>query len=136
MGMPEEEDSAGNPNSPNETSPGGYIPVNNDFDEENITPRGAALLDNEPDSSQGHRIKTVAGQLVDDELRYASLSIGVNCAGTQNPPTGSWTISLPAGIMMWQWHPNGTQVRPEPHWGRVVSGDTSVDEVSPKNYTP
>lgn len=53
-----------------EEDPGGFMPVNGDFDEQNATHSGSPLLDNQPHTGTGHRI--VAN---DAELRQATLYV-------------------------------------------------------------
>ena len=82
MGMPEDI----------EEEPGGLIPVNNDFDEQN-TWNGENVPDNHPDEDVGHRIAPGDG-----ELRDATLYVS-------GPYTsGTWTITYNSDkIYLWEW---------------------------------
>ncbi len=78
-----------------EETPGAFIPVNGDFDEQNIGSDGQPVPDYTPQYiGAGQWIdRIVAG---DDELRDATLKI-------EGPAmTGRWKLSIPDSVMVWR----------------------------------
>jgi hypothetical protein len=117
----------------NEMTVGASVPHNGDFDEHNRDPLNEPVDDTQPDAHTsgwgGHRILDGDNELRQGRLRLEAVNLPV---GTQRV---RWRVSLPDGMKMWQWWPNGNQNRPYPHWGMVISdGQLSRPDVIPQLY--
>jgi len=77
-----------------EEDPGGFMPVNNDFDEQHAAISGDPMLDNQPHTGTGHRI--VAN---DAELRQATLYVSARDGVT----SGSRTLNYSPKLVLWEW---------------------------------
>ncbi len=101
-------------NEHDEECPGGFMPVNNDFDENNKNILGNRVPDNESDSVFGPRIRAN-----DNELRTATLYITAPSEVTQ----ATWSIGI-AGvpkIKLWMW-----KDAPINKWVDIYSGITET----------
>ena len=91
-----------------ELAPGGVLPLNRDFDEQNYNYAGYPVPDNQPDKGT-HRIVPT-----DDEVWNGVIRLG--------SPNGStvpaqWKLDLPPGILVW-WQQYGVNGG----WQQVVNG--------------